>query len=432
MKFRYSHLSSGMIYLVFEPFINAGFYAFFRKVYLYNRQAVPAGRPVILASNHPTAFLDPLLHCCLLDPPIYNMTRGDIFKKPFFRKLMEQANMFPVYRKRDGFQGRNRNDEVFDRCSDLLRRGRAINIFVEGEHHTDRRILPIRSGILSVAFEAFEQHRLDELRIVPAGFTYLYGDRTRDEVLITLGEPLWVRDYWKEYQENAAAATRRMRADIEAALRQVSLHVEDTADDGLADQLLALHRADHPERLLPVFHYTNTRFLEEKAVCDRLNGLTNEQKTHLRAAADRYFSALDDAGISDVGLVNPRQGSAAWLLFLVPAFFVWLAGYVSSFPFAWLSGFVARTRVKKQEYYSSVLFSVGVLSSILYYGLLALAGILTWNPIWIAAGLSLPLLGWFSLLYADVWARWRAARKARMHPRRAELLALRAVISGIF
>jgi hypothetical protein len=80
--------------------------------------------------------------------------------------------MFPVYRKKDGYGERDRNDEVFDYVKGKLLEGVAVNIFVEGEHHLDKRVLPMQKGIARIAFGTYQDHRLDDLQIVPVGCNY--------------------------------------------------------------------------------------------------------------------------------------------------------------------------------------------------------------------------------------------------------------------
>ena len=109
-QYRKSHF----LYDLLIPFLHLEYRFLFRKIYWHKRRTVPINKPVLIAANHPTAFIDPIFFCMFFDPPVYNMTRGDIFRKPFFRKLLMKLNMFPVYRRRDGFDQRDRNDEVFE------------------------------------------------------------------------------------------------------------------------------------------------------------------------------------------------------------------------------------------------------------------------------------------------------------------------------
>lgn len=430
MKYRYAHLCDGFAYFALEPFIHLAFRAFFRQVHLHNHRAVEANKPVIVASNHPTAFVDPLLMCEYLEPPIYNMTRGDIFQKPFFRKLMESSNMFPVFRRRDGYTGRDRNEEVFDWCVEKLRRGQALVIYVEGEHHLEKRVRPIQKGIARIAFGAYTQHRQHELQIVPAGCNYQYGDRPREEAMLNMGAPIFVRDYWEDYQKNPAATINRLCADIERALKTVCFHLDSTEDDALGEQLLTLHRNDLPQPLLPVVNFESQRFAREKAVLDTLNVLPAPEKAALRERADHYFSTLQKEGLKDEALVKPGRGHWTWLFFLFAGLLPAMAGWLSSWPIRALTYWVADTKVKKREFYGSVVLGVSFLSGLFYYLVWLLVGAIGWGWQGAFCALSLPVLGWFSILYLEVWERWRAARQAWKHSERAVLLQMRATVRG--
>ncbi len=428
MKFSLRRQSTGKLYPYIEILSHTMYWGFFRKVHLHHISGVPTDKPVLLAANHPTAFVDPCLLCSYLHPPIYNMTRGDIFRKPFFRKLMEGVNMFPVYRARDGYSGRDRNDEVFDFCVEKLYQRRVVTIYVEGEHHLEKRVRPAHKGIARIAFAAFEQHNLEDLLVIPAGCNYVYGDRPRDEVMVTIGEPILVRDYWGEYQSDPGAAIQRLCNDIERALKTVCFHVENPIDDTLAEQLLELHRSNFPQPALPVVTHHNQRFFHEKAVLERLNALSDDSKRVLQEQADRYFDSLKEHGIIDAALMNPGRAHPAWLLFFAAGLLPFLVGYAGSWPFIRLAKWLADKKVTKREFYSSVRMGAGFLIGTLYYFILLLICCTTLRPQWIALGLSLPALGWFAEMYREAWMRWTSARRAQRCKERDRLLELRGQI----
>ncbi len=430
MKYRYAHLSDGLSYITFEPFIHLAFRAFFRSVHINNRKAVLAKTPVLLAANHPTAFVDPLLLCEYLAPPIYNMTRGDIFRKPFFRKLMESANMFPVFRRRDGYVGRDRNDEVFDWCVEKLRQGQTVVIYVEGEHHLEKRVRPAQKGMARIAFEAYQRYQQPDLQVIPAGCNYQYGDRPREEAMVNIGAPIFVRDYWEEYLRSPAAAVLRLSRDVEAALKTVCFHLDSTDDDVLAEQLLTLHRSENPQPLLPVVHFDSQRFAKEKAVLDQLNEMPNAPKNGLRDRAGLYFQTLEKKGLEDGTLLNPPWGSGSWLLFLIAGFLPFLAGWLSSWPIRAITYWVADTKVKKKEFYGSIVLGVSFFSGFVYYWVWIIASLCSAHLMWIAAALLLPVLGWFSILYREIFDRWQMARKAINNGESAQLLELRRKINS--
>lgn len=430
MKPSLAHQSDGKLFPLIAATTPLMVRAFWRKIYVHNRRAVPHDKPVLLAANHPTAFLDPVILCSFLDPPLYNMTRGDIFQKPFFRRLLESINMFPVFRQRDGYTGRDRNDEVFEFCREKLRQKRVLAIYVEGEHHLEWRVKPVQKGIIRIAFDALEKYDLPDLQIIPAGCNHVWGDRPRDEIMVNIGEPIPLAPYWAEYRQNPGAAAARLTTDIGEALKKICLHVADPADDQLAAQLLTLRRSDFSTPLLPIVEFHNRRFLAEKAVCDRINAMPQAEKNALREKTDPYFAALEQAGLSDGALANPRW--AAWRrlpLFLL-GFLPFLAGYLGSYPIIGLARYLTRKKVKKREFRSSVHLGVAYLASVAFYALYLLAGLLSRDPWWIALSLALPALGWFSMFYRENWSRWFNARRALGRPERSRLLRMREEIAA--
>jgi glycerol-3-phosphate O-acyltransferase / dihydroxyacetone phosphate acyltransferase len=430
MDYRNIRKSKGWIYNILLPAIHLEYRMLFRKIYLYNRKGVPSNKPVLIASNHPTAFIDPIFFCIFFDPPVYNMTRGDIFRKPFFRKLLEHCNMFPVYRQRDGYDKRDRNDEVFEYCQKKMLEGVAVNIFVEGEHHLDKRVLPIQKGIARIAFGTYANHPMDELQIVPVGCNYVAGDCLRDEAKIIVGQPMFIKDYWERYQENPNAAINTLCADIKKALLSICYHIEDRADDALAEQLLTIWRNDHPGNIIPVVEISADRFFAEKKLLDQLNTMSGDQKRELSAQASTYFEGLKAAGLDDETLVQPKHGDWSWLAFLIIGFLPFTLGSIISWPIRSLSQFVTKKVVKKREFRTSILLGVGTLGSIFYYFIFFLLGLIQGWPTLLSLVILLPVLTWFSIFWNERLMYWLAARRAVHHPDRARLLKLRSAISN--
>jgi 1-acyl-sn-glycerol-3-phosphate acyltransferase len=427
MDYRLVRQSSGWLYLVFHPLVHLTYRLLFRKIYLHNRQGVKANTPVLIAANHPTAFIDPIFFCIFFDPPVYNMTRGDIFRKPFFRKLLESVNMFPVYRRRDGYEGRDRNDEVFEYCRKKLLQGVAVNIFVEGEHHLDKRVLPAQKGIARIAFGTYERHPMDDLQIVPVGCNYIFGDRSRDEAKVIVGAPVFVKDYWPLYTQNQGAAIAQLCRDIEIALKKICYHIENRDDDALAESLLSLWRNEHPTPFLPIVEHQAARFFAEKKILDQLNERSASEKKELKKRVDAYQNALKNAGLDDDALLRPEWGSAWRILGLAIAAPVAAVGFLAGAPVRYLSRYLTKKVVKKAEFYTSVLMGLATMLGIVYVLiLLCLAWLFDWSWL-VMIALLLPVLVWVSIFWKESLLRWNAARKAAVHSAKNELLRLRAL-----
>lgn len=333
--------------------------------------------------------------------------------------------MFPVFRRRDGYDGRERNDDVFEFCKQKLHSRVAVNIFVEGEHHLDKRVLPAQKGLARIAFGTYEQYRMEDLQVIPVGCNYVDGTTTRDEAKIIVGSPLFVKDYWPIYEKSPGAAITQLCRDIEQALKRICYQVNDPKDDLLADQLLKLWRNTHLASRLPILETQAPRFFGEKAVLDRLNDMSDEPKESLREKTSIYFSTLEAHGLEDEGLMHPEHGNLEWLLFLVPMAPVALLGYLSAWPVRWVIYTVARKKIKKVEFFTSVLMGLGVVVGGIYIAILLATGILM-NISWlITLALLMPLLSWVGVFWKEQFVRWRSARRSKAHPERPNLLRLR-------
>lgn len=428
MDYRYARQSTGWFYLFFTPFIHVVYRLLFRKIYLHNRTGVKVNTPVIIAANHPTAFIDPIFFTSFFDPPVYNMTRGDIFRKPLARKFLMSCNMFPVFRARDGFQGRDRNDEVFEFCQEKLQLRVSVNIFVEGEHHLDKRVLTAKKGIARIAFGTYERHRQEDLQIIPTGCNYVNGLTTRDEAKIIVGEPLFVKDYWPAYEQNPAVAVNKLCRDIEQRLKLICYHIEDPADDLLVDQLLTLWRTEHPAEHLPIVEHQASRFFGEKALIDQVNGMPAEKKAQIRSRTTEYFTALEQAGLNDEGLLHPEHLRLSWIIFLVLTAPIAISGFLIGWPVRWLVYSTAGRLVKKKEFYTSVLMGLAVVYGGFYLLGLVVTGFMTDSPGLITFALMMPLLAWISIFWKETLVRLKAALKAKNHAMRAQLLGMRKAI----
>lgn len=404
----------------------------FRQVHFANLDKVRPNTPVIIAANHPTAFLDPVAIGCFTDAPMFFMTRGDIFRKKKVRQVLEQFNMFPVNRVRDGFTEEGRLDEMNEIIVRLLGDRTAVCVFVEGQHHADKRVLSAQKGVARIAFTAFEKLMQDDLQIVPVGCNYWLSDAPRDVLYLNAGDPIFVRDYKEEYQKAPAAAMLRLCRDIQSRLIDICYHIENQGDDELCEQLLTIHRSDFPPGHFPVTFYGSAGFDAEKNVLNKVNQLPADTKDILTQKASAYFDTLQKLGLKDEALVNNHWlGFGRWVI-LTLGFPMFLAGWLMRLPVAALASWVTDTKIKKKEFKSSIFLGVDMFFGAFWYGLLVLISLFSLSPSIIGVALFLPLLGWFSIIYLEIAQRITIVLKARRSSQRTALLAERAAIKDLY
>lgn len=421
MKFSFRHKSKGFIYVAAERLLPWQIHNQFRRVNISGLERIPYDQPVLLAANHPTAFIDPVLLGNFVDTPIYFMTRGDIFMQPFARKLLEETNMFPVKRLRDGFSGADRLDETTEYVVNRLRERNTVGIFTEGQHHHDKRILTMQKGIARLAFAAYEQLQQDDLLVIPVGCSYWHPEQIRDVAFFNGGTPLLVKDYYPLYQTSPAQAINKLLRDISDQLKQLAFHIESPEDDKLVERLLTLHRSEHPIGHFPVVRQDKTQFDAEKRVIDWVNGMEAEQKAALNQRVKHYLKRVSAAGLRDDALLNPQwAGFTRWIILLLglPLF---IPGWIARRPIVTLAHYITTKKIQKTEFKTSIWFGVELFAGLLWLLLLILIGALSHEPVALAIALSLPVLYIFSIIYAEVAGRAFAALKALRHPDRKAL-----------
>ena len=70
---------------------------FYKRLAIKNRQHVIVKGPVILAINHPNAFMDPAMFSFVAYPPkFYFLARGDVFKPGISSFIFEGLGIAPI------------------------------------------------------------------------------------------------------------------------------------------------------------------------------------------------------------------------------------------------------------------------------------------------------------------------------------------------
>lgn len=395
-----------MFYYLVRPLARLGTYLFFQKIYFANENRIPRDKPVILAINHPTGFMEPIIMAVLLKKPLHFLVRGDFFSKKIYGTLLRALHMIPIFRMRDttGFSGVKSNFSTFEACYAGLRSGKIIMIFPEGRTVLEKRLRPLQRGLVRIAFGTLERYPdLEDLYIVPVGVNFTDGERPRGKVMINFGEPLSARSF---YQTGAAVEGDQLLVALAQAMAQNIIIVEDPSDDVLAEQLLTLDRSERKETLFPVVEDAADCLWREKDIANRINSMPAEEKTILKTQAEAYFKALKAAQTNDkaVAKSGSTQFGVGQLLGLIPAYL----GYVFGFLPAQLAYYIQHKQVRRLEYKMPVWACASWGAFLLYYlfwlVLAAMSG--QWLILVFAA-----LLGgfaWYGLYYFEHLQLWRS------------------------
>ncbi len=143
---------------------------FCKQVAIHNPQQLAAKGPLIIASNHPNSFFDAILIGAHMQQPVHFITRGDVFRKRWARAILQQLNMMPIYRIRDGKEKLSLNQQTFDLSVDILKHNGIVLIFVEGLCEYQTTLLPLKKGAPRILVNCWQQNI--EARVLPVWLRY--------------------------------------------------------------------------------------------------------------------------------------------------------------------------------------------------------------------------------------------------------------------
>lgn len=400
------------------------------RLYL-SGEPVPREGPLLLVANHPNSLLDPALVAAAAHRPIRFLAKAPLLRHPLVGWIVRGAGSIPVYRRSDDPGLMARNEEMFREAHAALATGSALALFPEGLSHNEPALAPLKTGAARIALGAATLLGR-AFPIVPAGLSFREKDIFRSEAAVVVGRAL----DWADLAHRGAAdadAVRELTGRIDAALRDVTINLEQWEDAPLVlvaeavhavEQGIAPNAAGHVERLRD----TAQMLAQLRHAGDpRWEPLATDVATHGRRLAQLRLQPADLHERTDLGTAT------RWALRRVPfvglpAILIAVAGTIVFFvPYA-LTDLIAGRGDLGRDARSTHKFLIGALVNILWIVLVAaVAGSVAGPLAGLAALVSLPPLGFAALAIRERWhgARGDARRFLLLRSRRELVAALR-------
>ncbi len=230
---------------------------FYRRIEIQGYRDYPVDGPVLLAPNHQNAFMDALIPAVFAPRPVHFLVRADVFKSKFACWFFNSLNMMPVYRQRDGISNLAKNDDVFERCYEILRNEGTLLIFPEAGHLGIRKLRPLSKGFTRIVFGALKDHEHLKIKVVPVGLNYGHYSEAHSRLMLNFGKPIPVDNYKNLFAENPAKAMTALRVEVQEKLEKEIIHVAD--DKALEPMEIEL------ERILPFYLRRQSGFTQANA-----------------------------------------------------------------------------------------------------------------------------------------------------------------------
>jgi len=367
---------------------------YFRKIFVLNVEVVPKKGPLLLVCNHPSSFFEACLLAVFLPRPLYFLTRGDFFKKPLFKRFLQQTHQIPIFRAQDGFGKLRNNQDTFAYCYEALSEHKAILIFPESWTILEKRLRPLQKGAARLALGALKN--VPHLNILPVGITFSNPLKFRSLVTIKCGNPIAVNSP-DEGDERQVMA--QITAQIETALRALSIQIDQPAREPVFDtvQMLAFNGTDISR--FPVLSSSDAFPKKEIGIATQINTLSEEEEGVLSRKIIEYEQALAQHGISDRFLTCKKIWTLPGRLLLIPGVLLLILGKaIFSLP-SWLIPRFLNARIHNLPFYGPIKWAMGCYAFGAWFVLCLILGYVFGGGMGLMIAMIWLMTGYVSLLH---------------------------------
>lgn len=378
-------------------------------------EEVPGGA-VLIVANHPNALLDPLIVFKVAGRVARPLAKEPLFHHPVIGPMLKALGGLPVYRRQDNPELMHQNESTFDAAVAALHHGDAVQIYPEGQSHSEARITPLKTGAARIALRAeVDADWKLGLKLTPIGLTYSRKTFFRGRAVALVGESFDVARYRAAYDADPAAAVTEITNEITRRLEALTLTLAETEDVALIDTAERLYAREKGLATWRESHGLGDRLPRMQAFARGLAWLrTNDPPRHARLAraVKRYRTQAQLLGAQE-GDVPPEYRPGGLLWYVVREAFLLGVGLPLAVlglifwypPYLLIRLIMSRLTVEETGIATYKLGLGMVLMPLVWLGWVIAAGLLAGTKTAIAAALILPVLGLVLLHWHDRWEK---------------------------
>jgi 1-acyl-sn-glycerol-3-phosphate acyltransferase len=365
---------TGFFYTIFRPLVKFALVIFYRRIQFNGEENFPVNESYIIAPNHQNAFMDALVISCFTKRPIHFLVRADVFNNKIAARVFKSFNMMPIFRERDGRHNMHKNEIIFEKCIHLLSNGEVLMIFPEASHFGKRFLRPLRKGIARIGFDSVEQHNhLSDLKIIPVGINYSDYFTSNSDLLLNIGKPFYVKEFYQILEENKLAATTGILDNLHNKIKSELLHIESDILHSITEKLYLRFVFYFKEpNIFGVTPRENYLYFKNKFI-PKFDHASQEFELK---KIEEYFSAMEQYKLEyPIYYLKKKFGlnriaSILGMILLIPIF---VLSYLSVvFPISLINSSI-KSKVKDPQFISSFKITAGIFLFIISAFLIALS-----------------------------------------------------------
>lgn len=417
-----------MHYTILKVIFQIALRIFFKGFRVKNKSYIPKKGPMILVSNHPNTFMDPLVIASKVRPQVYFLANSSIFINKLVSWILHQLHLIPIKRKIDHSNQKVKvnNQAIFQKCYEFLGRKGTIIIFPEGESIGERRLRKLKTGTARIALGAEAAHNFElGLKIVTVGLNYSHPGQFRSDVFLNVDEPIEVTDYKELYQEDSFAAAKALTEKIREKLESHIINTRDQAEDNLALKIEQVYKPKLSDDIQLSPEKQEQEYLISKGIVEAIQHFEihePERLAQFQPKLDSYLNNLNRLHLSDEVFNNKKtsggllKSTLQTLLYLILGLPFFLYGWINNYlPYripGWIASKISRA-THVVEYQAPVMLVTGIFTFIGFYSFqtILIHSIFQNGWLTLAYFLSLVPSGFFALFYGNYFLsikdKWR-------------------------
>jgi len=330
----------------------------------------------IFVSNHPSAFLDPIVAGASQKAIVHFMVRSDIFKK-WLLPVTWASHMVPIYRlAEDGKENLEKNASTFREAINILRKNKSLLMF--GEGYTDnefiRSLKIIKKGPARIAFSAMVETNWSlDILVQPLGINYADPKYFKSDVLVSFGDIIHLHEYKELFLENPAKAYTALTRAIELSIQKQITYVSDVKLAPFVENIQKISR----KGMNHFYHDDSISLVDRYHYSQKIATFVNENYSdstknweEMKSLLSTYFLDEEKEKVNDNWVFtyskNKSKNLGNRFLFLIFTFPVFVLGLIHNLlPYLFIKLFVEK-KFERQVFWSGVKLLMGAPFFVIY------------------------------------------------------------------
>ena len=290
---------------------------YYRHTNVIGKENIPEKGPLIYAANHQNALMDAMAIVTTQKHQTVFVARADIFNKPLIIKILHFLRILPIYRKRDGGNSYDNNQETFEIIDHILRKGRVHGIMPEGLFNPYKRLATLQKGIFRIALKAQEGFGAEGgVQIVPVGLNWQNPREFFKDVTIIYGKPISVAEFFPLYQENSAKAYLKMQERLTEEMRKLMIDIHSETHYQTIEGIRETFGYEYAEATSRNPKNPKERLVAEQDLVKKLDQLAEKDEQEIEALGQTFSKYKEGLNLLEIRSWLLRKKQVHWYEFL--------------------------------------------------------------------------------------------------------------------